>query len=139
MWERCENLERLDRDQIISEYYSKYFECICNSGFQGLGSTFFHKRIEKNFSLEKPNKILEVGAGQGEHLHFVEPSELRSTADYYLLDIRTEPNNFHHQLEKINPALQKSGTKFKWIQGSVEKIPFENGSFERVVSTWIEP
>lgn len=115
------------RDQIISEYYEKYFQLLCNTGIQGLGSTIFHKLVERNWRNKYPKKILEVGAGIGEHLRFVKlrNGELHS---YVCLDIRECTSINISKIENFEGTVE-------WVQASVNEIPFPIENFDRVTST----
>lgn len=129
-------MAHLNRDEIISEYYDKYFESLCNTGVQGRGSSYFHNLIEKYWVNVSPERILEVGAGSGEHLPYLKKLTLNNVETYTLLDIRPESDNFKgflHELEIRNPNFEPK--KFQWIQGSVEEIPFPDNCVDRVVST----
>lgn len=126
----------LDRDKIISEYYENYFESLCNAGLQGLGSSYFHNLIENYWVNQIPKRVLEVGAGTGEHLPFLSTLTLTNVETYSLLDIRSVSPNFNdflQQLEIKDPNFK--ARKFCWVQGSVENIPFPDESVDRVVST----
>lgn len=129
-------MANLDRDKIISEYYDNYFESLCNDGLQGRGSSYFHKLIENYWENKTSKRVLEVGAGSGEHLPFLNTNTLENIESYSLLDIRPESPNFKDflkQLEIKNTNFR--ARKFQWVQGSVEKIPFPDNSVDRVVST----
>jgi ubiquinone/menaquinone biosynthesis C-methylase UbiE len=126
----------LSRDEIISEYYAKYFESLCNTGMQGRGSSYFHNLIENYWENLSPKRILEVGAGSGEHLPYLKQATINDVDRYTLLDIRPEPDTFEGLLKNLeirNPNFQPR--KFEWMQGSVDKIPLPDVSVDRVIST----
>jgi len=114
--------------QWIDEYYEKYFDDLCNSGVQGRGSSYIHQQIEKYWSNADPNKILEVGVGDGAHFEFTKFHK-KSNVELTALDTRP-PKNAFNKLDFGDRSLS-----IKWVTGSVESIPLEDGSFDRVTST----
>lgn len=117
---------KLNRDEIVSEYYEKYFNDLCNTGIQGLGTKLFHQQLESYWKA-KPKKILEVGAGTGEHLKYVSNPE-DTVQEYVCLDVRKSANSNHVKIPN-------SSSVAKWVEGSVNAIPFLEGYFDRVTST----
>jgi ubiquinone/menaquinone biosynthesis C-methylase UbiE len=118
----------LTRDEIIDEYYSKYFTALCNSGAQGWGSNKFHKNIERKWKNKSPHRILEVGAGTGEHFVHVQDINLEVIREYIALDIRANI---------VLPAESKVKglVPVKWVSASVQDIPFTDSYFDRAMST----
>jgi ubiquinone/menaquinone biosynthesis C-methylase UbiE len=116
------------KSEWIDEYYEKYFNDLCNSGIQGKGSSFIHKKIEKYLKNNKPSRILEVGAGDGAHFKF---TKIRNNSNVQLtaLDVRI-PSKAITELELGGGSLS-----ITWIEGNVEKIPLEDEIFDRVTST----
>lgn len=75
--------------------------------------------MERRFRKGHFNKVLEVGAGEGEHLRFV-----RHTYDeYWVTDIRLTERSTNFD------------TKIKWKLEDAEKLSFVSGSFNRVICT----
>ena len=69
-----------------SVYYEKYYESINVRG-GGIGSRAFkqlHEAMEKPYNKEYFGRVLEIGAGTGEHLDFVK----HEYDEYLLTDIR---------------------------------------------------
>jgi len=118
----------LTRDKIIDEYYSKYFTALCNSGAQGWGSNKFHKNIERKWKNKSPHRILEVGAGTGEHFVHVRDINLEVIQEYIALDIRA--NIVLPRESKV-----KGLVPVKWVSASVQDIPFTDSYFDRAIST----
>jgi ubiquinone/menaquinone biosynthesis C-methylase UbiE len=85
--------------------------------------------IEKNWAAKAPTRILEVGAGIGEHFPFVPPEALNNIEEYVALDIREPEKGDQKYLGSAKKILVQRRT------GSVENIPFEDGYFDRVTST----
>jgi ubiquinone/menaquinone biosynthesis C-methylase UbiE len=115
------------RDEIISDYYQKYFADLCNSGIQGKGSEKFHRLVESYWVNEAPQHVLEVGAGIGEHFPFTNLKANGMAQTYTALDIR-DPGQGNFEAGEGN-------IKVNWEIGSVQKMPFEGEEFDRVVST----
>lgn len=111
----------------IEKFYNLEYEAFIKNGIVGLGSNFTHWSLERSSNwwglLKLSNKdlaILEVGAGNGQHLNFVKP-------DYYsyeMTDLRPEmlPNNFKHATVNRNSV-------------SAENLPYPNQSFDRLIAT----
>ena len=108
----------MNSDELYEGSHSK----VVDTGLVGLVNRRLHLHLEKNISKEKANykRILELGAGMGQHLKFVEDNYLL----YVQSDIRVKnlPKNFSDRVinKKIN-AEDLSGIK--------------DASFDRLVST----
>jgi phosphatidylethanolamine/phosphatidyl-N-methylethanolamine N-methyltransferase len=118
----------LTRDEIIEEYYSKYFTALCNTGAQGWGSQRFHKNIEKRWKNKKPQFVLEVGAGSGEHFVHLQDINPDLLQQYIALDIRANS-------DLPATSFAKGLIPIKWVSASVQDIPFADSYFDRAVST----
>ena len=116
----------LTRDEILDEYYAKYFTALCNSGAQGWGSRKFHKNIEGNWKNGTPRRILEVGAGTGEHFAYLQSINPEVIQEYIALDIRAKVNS-----EVAN--LPEGLVPVKWVSASVQDIPFADSYFDRAI------
>ena len=115
------------REEVISDYYDKYFGSLCNSGLQGKGSEKFHRLVESFWLNTRPDHVLEVGAGIGEHFQYVNLDGTNRKGTYTALDIRDSSQ------KKL--TLAGGNMNVTWKVGSVEKMPFSDGEFDRVVST----
>lgn len=117
------------REDPATQYYKQYFDQCVNSGFNGYLFNFTHKKLElipRTFK-DRKSKVnlstLEVGAGAGQHLKFVK----KNYAKYTMTDINAlllPKNTTESKLKKI---------EFK--VADVQNLPFENGSFDRTIST----
>ena len=73
-------------------------------------------------------KVLEIGAGTGAN-HPYYSSEVRQI-------VGTDPDP--HMLAKLSKRpWPMAGVKTEWIEASVEDLPFESGSFDTVVATFV--
>lgn len=114
------------------DYYSKTYKKLQRSGLQGWGNSLIDKLIEKRVNRFEGMKILELGASSGEHLLFV--SSEPTWESYTCLDVRpgvSDPLLFQSLSRTENPLLRN----VSFVQGNVEKLPFENESFDLIVST----
>ena len=64
-------------DTLSTKYYKQFFDQTGYSGFSGWLFSYTHKKLEllprlKNGQKRVPLKVLEVGAGSGQHLKYVE-------------------------------------------------------------------
>jgi SAM-dependent methyltransferase len=112
-----------------SEFGSQklFYECFYESVIfgKGIGANAVrrtHSTLEKAWGKgDRFKKVLEVGAGNGEHLDFVQ----HDFDQYIMLDLR-----------KIDLGSKwNSDLRIKTIEGNAESLPFETGEFDRVIST----
>jgi len=69
------------RSEILSEYYSKvYQDYLFGNGPQAAGISYFERAIEKFWMNKDPNKVLEIGGGNGEHLKYLRCSPVPALA-----------------------------------------------------------
>jgi phosphatidylethanolamine/phosphatidyl-N-methylethanolamine N-methyltransferase len=114
---------------LSTRYYEQYFDQNANKGFNGYLFKFTHKKLEliprmidgqrRKASL----KVLEVGAGAGQHFKFVE----KTYAKYVMTDINSS------LLPKNTKASRLQNIEYKIAD--VQNLPFKQGSFDRVIST----
>lgn len=109
-------MAQTDRSKDTSEYYDEAFNKIHYSGAIGIYSGILHRGLEKN---TKPfySRVLELGAGSGEHLQFVQ----HNFDEYICLD-----------LELPDKLPIRLGVKF--VQGDAEKLTYQEGEFDRVLN-----
>jgi ubiquinone/menaquinone biosynthesis C-methylase UbiE len=121
-------MSRIAKDLSI-KYYEKFFDQTANKGFNGFLFDFTHKTLELIPRLSNgkkraiSSKVLEVGAGLGQHLKFVE----KSYSKYTMTDVNPSlmlKNNRESKLAKI-----------EYKVADVHNLPFTQGSFDRVIST----
>jgi phosphatidylethanolamine/phosphatidyl-N-methylethanolamine N-methyltransferase len=114
---------------VVDDYYRSAYSKIHYRGILGLFTNGYHKKLEssKYVTSRTWSKILEVGAGSGEHLDFVEDNFIQ----YTLTDLEMR--------KPISDLLQEHGPKTKnrlrFQKANVENLPFRDESFDRVIST----
>ena len=107
------------------KYYGKFYSQVVGINTTGILSFFWkypHNLLEKPFKTNEGFKIIEVGAGQGEHLDFVVPNY----SEYLVTD-----NNIN-QLSKIS---LNRGHQIKKKRVDAESIKFQDNRFDRLIST----
>jgi ubiquinone/menaquinone biosynthesis C-methylase UbiE len=113
----------------IQEKYQKYYKEIHYRGNTGKATNFYHRALEKDAKKRFFSNVLEVGAGTGEHLEFV----LHDFKNYFLTDLNL-PNPSIKQEELISKLKNHNRNLYLEIQ-NVEKLTYEDSSFDRVIST----
>jgi phosphatidylethanolamine/phosphatidyl-N-methylethanolamine N-methyltransferase len=102
----------------LSEFYDKYYRHSSESWMVRLNHSYSHKMLERGVS-QAYDKVLELGAGSGEHSNFVTHS-----FSYYLLsDLRD------------STKLELQDKRFEFKKFDAQQIPLENDSFDRIIST----
>ena len=120
------------KDQILLEYYQNvYNKYLFGKSLQGRGIVYFEKQLEKFWQI-KPHdsrkvNCLEMGAGNGEHLKFVDFSRI---GKYTCLDIReARPESIG-----ISDAFLNENN-ITFIVGNAQAIPSDDSCFDRVSAT----
>jgi len=105
------------------EWYENYYSRVNISATNGSKvSNLYHKLLEKNFRSNKNYRILEVGANKEEHFNFV----VDNFSLYVMTDIRESSNRNKIQDERV-----------EFRQADVENLPFDDSTFDRVISTCV--
>ena len=104
------------------EFYENSYTKLLNNGLIGYIGKFVHRQLEPKSLKEKHfDKVLELGAGHGQHLEYVK----HSFSTYYETDIRETnlPN--------------RDSSSFNLIQEEVDaqKLPYPDAFFDRVIAT----
>jgi ubiquinone/menaquinone biosynthesis C-methylase UbiE len=115
-----------NKNEILKEYYEKYFQKLCYSGVQSKGSSYIHRSLEKFWVEKQPKSILEVGAGSGEHFEFIDIGYETKQPQYVAVDL--------HNRNK-NPNLPHNNIDLSWINANVEKLSFRDDLFDRCLAT----
>jgi ubiquinone/menaquinone biosynthesis C-methylase UbiE len=117
------NNSRID----LNAYYEKHYVSIINSGAVGMVSKLVHWSLESfPYSMSRKRfterEVLEVGAGHGQHLAYVK--DIYQT--YTLTDLR--PDNIPKILKSDKVTIHDDSV-------DAHRLPFEDGSFDRVIAT----
>jgi ubiquinone/menaquinone biosynthesis C-methylase UbiE len=115
------------KKEIIRDYYQNHFNELCYTGMQKKGSSFLHKSLEKYWETKISNgfKILELGAGGGEHFSYVNVKNVNDLK-YHAVDI--DDRNFVDFDFGANNSLA-------WFKDNVENLSFKEDYFDRVTAT----
>jgi phosphatidylethanolamine/phosphatidyl-N-methylethanolamine N-methyltransferase len=105
----------------VDYYYENVYSHVV--GNQTLGTSRFlsaypHLLLEAPFRDNIGKSVLEIGSGENEHFPFV----AHNFSKYVAIDIK-KPKSI-----PLDP-------RFQYIQGNVEKLPFKDSSFDRVIAT----
>jgi phosphatidylethanolamine/phosphatidyl-N-methylethanolamine N-methyltransferase len=113
----------------VKMFYSDFYTTVFNeSGFTKFSFQMTHKLLEKNYHFhsrkmnrfrEKNFRIIEIGAGKGEHLPFVKDD----FSEYLMLDLFDPPENYF--------GLENS--RVKWIKADICGQLKDYGLFDRVI------
>jgi len=118
----------MERGASRSEYYGDFYSDLQRSGIQGWGNSLGDRALERFWRTTSPTSVLEVGSSAGQHLPW---SASRDHDEYVCLDL--DP-----QASKVSPqhaAFLADFPHLRFVAGDVQDMPFEDESFDRVVST----
>ena len=109
-------------------YYDLHYQSVHYKGSLGLFTSFYHQQLERRRkSKSHYPKVLEIGAGTGEHLQFV-----KHTFDEYILsDITLHPTS----LSNLNLDPRKD--KLHFLMADATNLPIEDDKFDRVLCTCV--
>jgi ubiquinone/menaquinone biosynthesis C-methylase UbiE/putative flippase GtrA len=105
-----------DTDLFYSDFYQSL---LFGGGTTGTLIKLMHRDVERGLGKQVFDRVLELGAGQGEHFSFVE----HSFAEYVLLDLRRV-----EQLEAV-----REDPRTVQVVGDAQDIPFPDSDFDRVL------
>ena len=124
-------MDRIDEgSEILKDWYKNYYHKVLRgSGAQAHGADWIDTKLEQywNDKSHKPKKLLEVGFASGEHLSKVAQFP---TNEYVGLDIAPPSMD-----EYIRIIPKEISSIFRFVLADVQKIPFPDNYFDRVVST----
>ena len=116
------------RESILSKYYDEIYQSyLFQNDLQGFGIRYFEKQVEKFWMNKHPKNVLEIGGGAGEHLQYLNYIPLES---YKSLDLRIPKISTYVDQMKI-----EFKSKFEFVTGDAQNLPFKNEEFDRVFST----
>lgn len=116
-----DNRQTGKNETLVSLFYRDFYQAVFNSpGLVGWAYRKTHRDLEAGFPDASGQRILEIGAGSGEHLEFCD-----SRFDQYVMvDLSAEPAN----------PLWKSDKRVSWVQGDVCQPMLLGEKFDRIVS-----
>jgi SAM-dependent methyltransferase len=107
-----------DPNELVKQFYNNFYDKTFNGdGLNGWAYRKTHKDLEKMFRRNFEKNILEIGAGNAQHLEFVKHDFLR----YTMVDLCEQPKDLND-------------LRYKWIQGNIEEQQFEANHFDRILS-----
>lgn len=114
-------------EKLVEDYYANYYEKV--HGIQWKTEFLsFHKKIEKPYGAKAFSlRILEVGAGEGQHINLVR----QKYGCYIATDIRENRNETFRLLE--SGVLPNSPGEFKSIEDATA-LSYSDSSFDRVIA-----
>jgi len=110
-----------DIDDLVSCFYRDYYQDVFNSdGLVGWSYRQTHRAVEARHQDSTGLSILEIGAGTGEHLPFVDPRFDR----YVMVDLSPQP---------AEPTWERD-PRVTWVQGDVCRPLLDDQHFDRVIA-----
>ncbi|WP_426619701.1 class I SAM-dependent methyltransferase [Pseudomonas rustica] len=111
------------------KFSERYDESNYSSPLQSLVMRASHKLVEKAYTKDSYFKrVLEIGAGTGEHVYFVH----HQFDEYTLSDL---DNNTLEVAKKKIASTQNSSFKFECQSG--EELSYDDDSFDRLIATHV--
>ena len=107
------------------QYYGSKYKDFMGTGNIGRMWRFIHRKMEKPFDGEFYPRILEVGAGNGEHHKALQCSY----DEYVATDIR---------IDILTQSTLKN-EKIRLVSADAENLPFKDCYFDRVIITCVLP
>jgi ubiquinone/menaquinone biosynthesis C-methylase UbiE len=111
----------VDKVEFIDAFYDDHYQKLMGTGLISNYWALIHKQMEKPFLKKNLSQILEIGAGNGEHLNYV----ARNFEKYTATDLRL--NNLR--------SIATVGTSIVTSVQNAENLKFDNESFDRVIVT----
>lgn len=120
-------------DRAWNEYREKFADMYDNANYssplQSLAMRASHRLVEKAFDNHaKFSKVLEIGAGTGEHLSFVR----HSFDEYVLTDL--DPRTLEIAMRKL-PADHQGKVRSETQAGN--SLPYQDNTFDRLIATHV--
>ncbi len=111
----------------ISRYYQESFDEVNYGGLSGWAMRSMHRSLERGLEGTTYPRVLELGAGHGEHVEFV-----RHGFDEYVLSDLHDHGLDLDELSSRVPA-GRGGRKLSFEVADVMDLPFASASFDRTV------
>jgi phosphatidylethanolamine/phosphatidyl-N-methylethanolamine N-methyltransferase len=106
---------------IGDDFYKNHYQEVLNTGIVGVVSNITHKQLEKPFDANRYfSKVLELGAGHGQHLKFVK----HGFEEYFESDLRIGnlPNRGRPNINQIE-------------LDAADLSIFPDATFDRIIAT----
>ena len=115
-----------EKEEFLKDFYENYYTSIYNSS--GLAKWAYnetHCGLERfdSTSFTSSSKILEIGAGKGEHYPFVS----HEYGEYLMVDLFDEPAFYPGQRDP----------RVTWLQSDFAELELDSRSVDRVISTCV--
>ena len=109
-----------DSPNLVNLFYRDFYQAVFNEeGFVGWSYRKTHREVEKG-QHHRNKRVLEIGAGSGQHLRFVKDDFMT----YTMLDLFAEPRENSWSADE----------RISWIQGDVCDISAVSGPFDRIIA-----
>ncbi len=106
---------------VVQDFYDHYYERVFNSGgLVGWSYKSTHRQMEQGVTLPSGASILELGAGTGEHLPYVNPD----FGKYVMVDLSDPPAHPHWQ----------GDPRIEWVTADISSDLTFDAQFDRVIS-----
>ncbi len=114
--------ETADRNLVENFYRDVYATLFNEGGITGRGYRVTHRLLERG-TVSSGARILEIGAGHGQHLGYVADDY----AEYVMVDPAGKPQDWSASPDN----------RIRWIARGAEEWDGELGSFDRIISTCV--
>ena len=113
----------MDRDKIVRDFYQNYYDLVFSNGssFSNWAYKQTHLSMERSLQGKHFERVLEIGAGNGEHFKFI-----RHTFESYLMVDQKEPS-----------GQWDNGRGVEFLVSDVLSCDFEPESFDRIIMTCV--
>jgi len=118
------------KNATLKKYYNdSYLKLFYGKSFCSCGIKYSHQKLEKIFTNNIPDSVLEIGGNNGEHLPFVKfvPSK-----QYVSLDLVTPQLEIYTNM--ISVELKN---KLKFVKGNAEDLKYKDNTFDRILVTCV--
>lgn len=118
------------KSEILDNYYKNVYQSyLFGGGAQAKGIEYFEKSLEKYWVNMKPDSVLELGGGSGEHFQYI---KYIPTVRYDLLDLKMPYTDVF--LNQLSGDFRK---KVNLVKGDAQELPYKSEVFDRIFSTCI--
>lgn len=115
--------------ESIQDRYKLFYSSTQYGSKTGRASNFFHKKLEKGLEEKFFTNVLEVGAGSGEHLNYVNHGFQKYViSDLFLPILTSDAKASANKLTELKKEILV-------VSEDVEKLSFPDNYFDRVIST----